>query len=46
MQVTHGVVGAAAQLGWEVVGFKEGYEGPSFSCEVQNPEALKNGRYS
>ncbi|MCH1410195.1 MAG: ATP-dependent 6-phosphofructokinase [Verrucomicrobiales bacterium] len=25
--VTHGVVGAAAQLGWEVVGFKEGYEG-------------------
>ena len=25
--VTHGVVGAAAKLGWEVVGFKQGYEG-------------------
>jgi 6-phosphofructokinase 1 len=25
--VIHGVVGAAAQLGWEVVGFKDGFEG-------------------
>jgi len=25
--VTHGVVGAATSLGWEVVGFKEGFEG-------------------
>ena len=25
--VTHGVVGAATQLGWEVVGFKDGFEG-------------------
>ena len=25
--VTHGVVGAATQQGWEVVGFKEGFEG-------------------
>lgn len=25
--VTHGVVGAAIQLGWEVVGFKDGFEG-------------------
>tara|TARA_R110000850_G_scaffold275678_2_gene415356 strand:+ start:6635 stop:7708 length:1074 start_codon:yes stop_codon:yes gene_type:complete len=25
--VTHGVVGAATGLGWEVVGFKQGYEG-------------------
>ncbi|MCB1230388.1 MAG: 6-phosphofructokinase [Verrucomicrobiae bacterium] len=25
--VTHGVVGAATQLGWEVVGFRDGYEG-------------------
>lgn len=25
--VTHGVVGAAATLGWEVVGFRDGYEG-------------------
>ncbi|MEM9281661.1 MAG: ATP-dependent 6-phosphofructokinase [Verrucomicrobiota bacterium] len=25
--VTHGVVGAATQLGWEVVGFKNGFEG-------------------
>ena len=25
--VTHGVVGAATQLGWEVYGFKQGYEG-------------------
>lgn len=25
--VTHGVVGAANQLGWEVVGFRDGYEG-------------------
>ncbi|MEM1443472.1 MAG: ATP-dependent 6-phosphofructokinase [Verrucomicrobiota bacterium] len=25
--VTHGVVGAATQLGWEVLGFKEGFEG-------------------
>ncbi len=25
--VTHGVVGAATQLGWEVLGFKEGFDG-------------------
>ena len=25
--VTHGVVGAASQKGWEVYGFKQGYEG-------------------
>ena len=25
--VTHGVVGAATKLGWEVLGFKEGFEG-------------------
>ena len=25
--VTHGVVGAATTLGWEVVGFRDGYEG-------------------
>ncbi|MCB1235616.1 MAG: 6-phosphofructokinase, partial [Verrucomicrobiae bacterium] len=25
--VTHGVVGAATQLGWEVIGFRDGYEG-------------------
>lgn len=25
--VTHGVVGAATQLGWDVYGFKEGFEG-------------------
>lgn len=25
--VTHGVVGAASKLGWEVLGFKEGFEG-------------------
>ncbi len=25
--VTHGVVGSATQLGWEVIGFKDGYEG-------------------
>jgi ATP-dependent phosphofructokinase / diphosphate-dependent phosphofructokinase len=25
--VIHGVVGAASQLGWEVVGFKDGFEG-------------------
>lgn len=25
--VTHGVVGAAKRLGWEVLGFKEGFEG-------------------
>jgi len=25
--VIHGVVGAAAQLGWDVVGFKDGFEG-------------------
>ncbi len=25
--VTHGVVGAATRLGWEVIGFKEGFEG-------------------
>lgn len=25
--VTHGVAGAATQLGWEVLGFKEGFEG-------------------
>lgn len=25
--VTHGVVGSATQLGWEVIGFKDGFEG-------------------
>ena len=25
--VIHGVVGAASQLGWEVIGFKDGFEG-------------------
>ena len=25
--VTHGVVGSATQLWWEVIGFKDGYEG-------------------
>ena len=26
--VIHGVVGAASKLGWEVVGFRDGFEGP------------------
>src|SRR6056297_3747004 len=25
--VTHGVVGAATRIGWEVLGFKDGFEG-------------------
>ncbi len=37
--VTHGVVGAAANLGWEVVGFRDGYEGliPPGNFKVLNP---------
>lgn len=38
--VIHGVVGAAAQLGWEVVGFKEGFEGvlPPGDYEILKPD--------
>ncbi len=37
--VTHGVVGAAATLGWEVVGFRDGYEGliPPGNFKVLSP---------
>lgn len=38
--VIHGVVGAASKLGWEVIGFRDGYEGLLDSGEqlILNPE--------
>lgn len=38
--VIHGVVGAASQLGWEVIGFKDGFEGllPPGDYMVLKPE--------
>jgi len=38
--VIHGVVGAAHQLGWEVIGFKDGFEGllPPGDFRVLKPE--------
>ncbi|MBB5352210.1 6-phosphofructokinase 1 [Haloferula luteola] len=38
--VIHGVVGAATQLGWEVIGFKDGFEGllPPGDFRILNPE--------
>lgn len=38
--VIHGVVGAAHQLGWEVIGFKDGFEGllPPGDYRVLKPE--------
>ena len=41
--VIHGVVGAAAQLGWEVVGFKDGFEGllpPGDFLELQPQDTI------
>jgi phosphofructokinase-like protein len=37
--VTHGAVGAAAELGWEVIGFRDGYEGllPPGDYKILNP---------
>ncbi|MCB1062233.1 MAG: 6-phosphofructokinase [Verrucomicrobiae bacterium] len=41
--VTHGVVGAAAQLGWEVVGFRDGFEGllPPGDFKILDPEKAR-----
>jgi 6-phosphofructokinase 1 len=38
--VIHGVVGAASQLGWEVIGFKDGFEGllPPGDYKVLKPQ--------
>jgi phosphofructokinase-like protein len=38
--VIHGVVGAASQLGWEVIGFKDGFEGllPPGDYKVLRPQ--------
>jgi 6-phosphofructokinase 1 len=38
--VIHGVVGAATQLGWEVIGFKDGFEGllPPGDYKVLRPQ--------
>jgi 6-phosphofructokinase 1 len=38
--VIHGVVGAATQLGWEVIGFKDGFEGllPPGDYQVLRPQ--------
>ncbi|GAA5484121.1 6-phosphofructokinase [Haloferula sargassicola] len=38
--VIHGVVGAATQLGWEVIGFKDGFEGllPPGDFKILKPE--------
>lgn len=38
--VIHGVVGAASQLGWEVIGFRDGFEGllPPGDFQVLDPE--------
>jgi 6-phosphofructokinase 1 len=38
--VIHGVVGAAAQLGWEVIGFRDGFEGilPPGDYKVLKPK--------
>lgn len=38
--VIHGVVGAASQLGWEVIGFRDGFEGllPPGDYQVLDPE--------
>ncbi len=37
--VIHGVVGAASRLGWEVVGFRDGFEGllPPGNCSFLDP---------
>ena len=37
--VTHGAVGAAEELGWEVVGFRDGFEGmlPPGDYKILNP---------
>ncbi|MCB1093725.1 MAG: 6-phosphofructokinase, partial [Verrucomicrobiae bacterium] len=41
--VTHGVVGAASQLGWEVIGFRDGYEGllPPGDYKILDPEKAR-----
>ncbi len=41
--VTHGVVGAASQLGWEVVGFRDGFEGllPPGDFKILDPEKAR-----
>jgi phosphofructokinase-like protein len=41
--VTHGVVGAATQLGWEVIGFRDGYEGllPPGDYKILDPEKAR-----
>ncbi|MBL9155443.1 MAG: ATP-dependent 6-phosphofructokinase [Verrucomicrobiales bacterium] len=41
--VTHGVVGAATRLGWEVIGFRDGYEGllPPGDYKILNPEKAR-----
>ncbi len=41
--VTHGVVGAASQLGWEVVGFRDGFEGllPPGDYKLLDPEKAR-----
>lgn len=38
--VIHGVVGAASQLGWEVIGFKDGFEGllPPGDYKILKPQ--------
>lgn len=38
--VIHGVVGAASQLGWEVIGFKDGFEGllPPGDYKILRPQ--------
>ena len=41
--VIHGVVGAADQLGWEIVGFKDGFEGllpPSDFCILKPSDTI------
>lgn len=41
--VTHGVVGAATELGWEVVGFRDGFEGllPPGDFKILNAEKAR-----
>lgn len=41
--VTHGIVGSAAHLGWEVIGFKDGFEGllPPGDYKIMNPEKAR-----
>lgn len=43
--VIHGVVGAAAKLGWEVIGFRDGYEGllgegDYFALDLKNTNGI------